>query len=137
MYDSRIRPPATLQGKVKNCCRRIFTTTPVPISGLRTTQILTPWISICRKGIRGNSDDYVELLNTVVKPWIMRVVNGRPYVWQQDSAPCHTSGKSQNGCRRIFTTTPVPMFGLQTPQILYVALLRKTPITVPVLQKPN
>ena len=37
----------------------------------------------------------MELLNTVVKPWITRVVNGRPYVWQQDLAPSPTSGKSQ------------------------------------------
>ena len=42
-----------------------------------------------------NSDTYVELLLTVVKPWITRVANGRPYVWQQDSDPCHTSGKSK------------------------------------------
>ena len=32
---------------------------------------------------------------TVVKPWITRVANGLPFVRQQDSAPCHTSGKSQ------------------------------------------
>ena len=43
-----------------------------------------------REGLRLNSDGYVELLNTVVKPWITRIANGRPYVWQQDSAPCHT-----------------------------------------------
>lgn len=48
-----------------------------------------------REGLRLNSDGYVELLNTVVKPWITRVANGRPFVWQQDSAPCHTSRKSQ------------------------------------------
>ena len=40
-----------------------------------------------REGIRLNSDAYVDLLNTVVKPWITRVANGRPHVWQQDSAP--------------------------------------------------
>ena len=40
-----------------------------------------------------NSDAYVELLITVVKPWITRVANGRPDAWQLDSAPCHTSGK--------------------------------------------
>ena len=50
---------------------------------------------ISRECIRLNLDAYVELLNTVVKPWITKVPNGRPYVWQQDSAPCHTSGKSQ------------------------------------------
>ena len=50
---------------------------------------------IYRKSIGGPSDAYVELLNTVVKPWRTRVANGRPYVWQQDSVPCHTTGKSK------------------------------------------
>ena len=40
-----------------------------------------------REGLWLNSDAYVELLITVVKPWITRVANGRPYAWQQDSAP--------------------------------------------------
>ena len=31
-----------------------------------------------QEGLRLNSDGYVELLNTVVKPWITRVDNGRP-----------------------------------------------------------
>ena len=47
-----------------------------------------------REGLRLNSDVYVELLITIVKPWITMVANGWPYVWQQDSDPCHTSGKS-------------------------------------------
>ena len=92
-----------------------------------------------REGLRLNSDAYVELLITVIKPWITRVANGRPFVWQQDLAPCHTWKK--NGSLQIFLTTPVPLFGLRTPQIItpwiimYVALLRKIPIAVPVLQK--
>ena len=35
-----------------------------------------------RDGLRLNSDVYVEFLITVVMPWITRVANGRPYVWQ-------------------------------------------------------
>ena len=52
-------------------------------------------LRIFSDGIRLNSDAYLELLITVVKPWITRVANGRPYAWQLDSATCHTSGKSQ------------------------------------------
>ncbi|KAL1115518.1 hypothetical protein AAG570_007547 [Ranatra chinensis] len=48
-----------------------------------------------QEGLRSTSDGYVELLNTVVKPRIRRVADGRPYVRQQDSASRHTSGKSQ------------------------------------------
>ena len=45
-----------------------------------------------RQGLRSNSDAYVELLITVVEPWITtRVANGMPYVWQQDSAPSHNT----------------------------------------------
>ena len=33
-----------------------------------------------REGLRLNSDAYVELLNTVVKPWITWVADGRSYV---------------------------------------------------------
>ena len=95
---------------------------------------------IFREGLRLISDADVELLITVVKSWITRVANGRSYVWQQDFAHCPL-GKVKNGCRRIFATAPFLMFGLQAPQILapwiimYRALLRKTPITVPVLHK--
>ena len=52
-------------------------------------------LNFFREGLRFNSDAYVELLITAVKPWIPRLANGRPYAWQQDSAPCHTSGKSK------------------------------------------
>ena len=43
-----------------------------------------------KEGLRLNSDAYMDLLITVVKRWITRADNGRPYVWQQDSGPCHT-----------------------------------------------
>ena len=49
--------------------------------------------------------------------------------------PATPLGKVENGCRQIFSTTPIPMFALRTPQILtswiiiYGALLRKTPNT--------
>ena len=45
--------------------------------------------------IRFTSGGHVELLSTVVERWVERVAAGRSYVWKQDSAPRHTSGKSQ------------------------------------------
>ena len=48
-----------------------------------------------------NSDGYV-MLSTVVEPWQERDVARVPYVWQQDSAPCHIFGKCQNGHRIFF-----------------------------------
>ena len=50
---------------------------------------------IFERGLRLNSQGYVEVLNTVVKPWLEGVASGRPFVWQQDSASCHTAGKTQ------------------------------------------
>ncbi|QQP53619.1 Uncharacterized protein FKW44_006153 [Caligus rogercresseyi] len=47
------------------------------------------------KGLRLNSEGYVALMKDVVAPWIKKVAAGRPYVFQQDSAPCHTSHKTQ------------------------------------------
>ena len=47
------------------------------------------------EGLRLDTDGYIGVLRDVVKPWIDRVADGRLYVWQQDSAPCHTSRKTQ------------------------------------------
>lgn len=51
--------------------------------------------SIFSQGFRLNSDGYVEFLNSVVKTSLERVASGRPNVWQQDSIPSHTAGKTQ------------------------------------------
>jgi inhibitor of nuclear factor kappa-B kinase subunit alpha len=48
------------------------------------------------QGLRLNADGYVNVLQTVVKPWIDEVSDGRPYVVQQDSAPCHKAKKTQD-----------------------------------------
>ncbi|KAK8372100.1 hypothetical protein O3P69_011810 [Scylla paramamosain] len=48
----------------------------------------------CHGGLR-STEVYTEVVQTHVKPWIEEVAAGRPYVWQQGSAPCHTSRKSQ------------------------------------------
>ena len=55
-----------------------------------------------------NSDAYVELTITVVKPWMTGVANGRPYVWQQDSAPCKTCGKCQKWLLANFCDYTIP-----------------------------
>ena len=63
-----------------------------------------------REGIRLNSDAYVELLTTVVNPWIAIVANGRPYVWQQVSAPATLLGKIKYGCSRKNSPTTIFYF---------------------------
>uniref|UniRef100_A0A182RB67 Tc1-like transposase DDE domain-containing protein n=1 Tax=Anopheles funestus TaxID=62324 RepID=A0A182RB67_ANOFN len=60
------------------------------------------------QGLKLNAKGYVKLLDTVAKPWITKLANARPYVWQQDSAPCHTVAKLQKWLKDNFYdfTTP-------------------------------
>ena len=51
-------------------------------------------LHIVKEGLQLKSDGYVELLSTVMKPWVEMVAPGWSYGWQQDSAPYQTSGKS-------------------------------------------
>ncbi|UYV82608.1 hypothetical protein LAZ67_22000121 [Cordylochernes scorpioides] len=48
------------------------------------------------KGLRKNADTYINVLETVVKPWMDMVAAGRKYVFQQDSAPAHKAKKTQS-----------------------------------------
>ena len=48
-----------------------------------------------QEGIRVNAAGYIRVLETVVKPWIDQVAQGRPYVFQQDSAPAHKAEVTQ------------------------------------------
>lgn len=47
------------------------------------------------QGLKVTTEVYIEVLESVVLPWIKEKLGDRPFVWQQDSAPCHTSRKSQ------------------------------------------
>ena len=46
-------------------------------------------------GLKVNTKAYLDLLKSVVIPWCNQVVDGRPWVWQQDSAPAHKSKETQ------------------------------------------
>jgi hypothetical protein len=54
---------------------------------------------IFESGLRVNTDVYLDVMTNVVKPWMDGVACGRPYIWQQDGAPAHTSKKTQDWCR--------------------------------------
>lgn len=54
------------------------------------------------KGLRLNADAYIDVLDSVVKPWMDQVANGRDYVFQQDSAPAHKARKTQAWCYENF-----------------------------------
>ena len=61
------------------------------------------------ENVKLNTDGYIHVLSEVVKPWINHVVAaGRPYVWQQDSALCHTSWKTQAWLSQNFVNHTSP-----------------------------
>ena len=46
-------------------------------------------------GLKVNTKVYLNVLKGVVIPWCNQVAGGRPWVWQQDSAPVHKSKETQ------------------------------------------
>ena len=46
-------------------------------------------------GLKVNTKVYMDVLTSVVIPWGNQVAGGRPWVWQQDSAPAHKSKETQ------------------------------------------
>ena len=46
-------------------------------------------------GLKVNTKVYLDVLKSVVIPWCNQVASGRPWVWQQDSAPTHKSKETQ------------------------------------------
>ena len=55
--------------------------------------IITPYIF--EFGLKVNTKVYLDVLKSVVIPWCNQVTGGRPWVWQQDSAPAHKSKETQ------------------------------------------
>ncbi|KMQ88024.1 transposable element tcb1 transposase [Lasius niger] len=48
------------------------------------------------KGETVTKEVYLRVLTTLVKPWMDTVASGKPYIFQQDGAPAHTSHLVQN-----------------------------------------
>ena len=50
---------------------------------------------IFKVGLKVNTKVYLDVLKSVVIPWCNQLAGGRPWVWQQDSAPAHKSEETQ------------------------------------------
>ena len=50
---------------------------------------------IFEASLKVNTKVYLDVLKSVVIPWCNQVASGRPWVWQQDSAPAHKSKETQ------------------------------------------
>ena len=51
------------------------------------------------KGLKINTEAYLNVMESVVKPWIDATYPDGGYVWQQDSAPSHRSRTVQDWCK--------------------------------------
>ncbi len=40
------------------------------------------------KGLRVDTGEYLNVMETVVKPWMDQIAGNRHYIFQQDGAPC-------------------------------------------------
>ena len=67
--------------------------------------------------LKFNTKVYLVMLKSMVIPWCNQVAVGRPWVWQQDSAPTHKSKRPRLGFRRSATT-------------LYPSLIGPSPLTL-------
>ena len=64
--------------------------------GVVTSDDDVMYLFIFPRGLRLNTEAYIKSMEEVVLSWIESGgVSGRPYVWQQDSAPCYISRKTQ------------------------------------------
>ena len=61
------------------------------------------------EGLRMAANDYIKVLKTVVKPWMVGVGGKRPYVFQQNSAPMHMARTTQ-----AWLYQQLPCHGCQT-----------------------
>ena len=52
-------------------------------------------LHIFEVGLKVNSKVYLDVLKSVLIPWCNQVAGGRPWMWQQDSAPAHKSKETQ------------------------------------------
>ena len=59
----------------------------------REDRIMPP--HIFEVGLKVNTKVYLDVLKSVVIPWCSQVAGGRPWVWQQGSAPAHKSKETQ------------------------------------------
>ena len=51
--------------------------------------------NIVEVSLKVNTKVYLDVLKSVVISWCNQVAGGRPWVWQQDSAPAHKSKETQ------------------------------------------
>ena len=80
-------------------------------------------------GLKVNTKVYLDVLKSVVIPWCNQVAGGRPWVWQQDSAPVHKSKETQawlqKECYDFVPFSHCPLLPLPEPAGLLRLVIRR------------
>ncbi|XP_076058396.1 uncharacterized protein LOC143035332 [Oratosquilla oratoria] len=108
-----------------------ITTTQIPLRYIAFSNLLIP-----------TSLTYTKTKWTLHHPQTVVTDAGRPYVWQQDSAPPHTSRKTQKWLTDNFYDFTSPNIWpstllIATPWTVYWAQLKKTPTVPPATPRTN
>ena len=74
-------------------------------------------------GLKVNTKVYLDVLKSVVIPWCNQVAVGRPWVWQQDSAPAYKSKKPRLCFGRSATTLYPSLSAPSSPDLKPPGLL--------------
>lgn len=69
------------------------------------------------RGLSVNTKDFIVTLGTVVKTLDKRVARGTPYIFQRDSASCHTAHATQDWLADNFYNHVTPNVSLLNPQM--------------------
>ena len=70
-----------------------FQSTVIVFGMVSSEGIMPP--HIFEVGLKVNTKVYLDVLKSVVIHWCNQVAGGRPWVWQQNSAPYHKSKDTQ------------------------------------------
>ena len=82
----------------------------------REDHIMPP--HIFEVGLKVNTKVCLDVLKSVVIPWCNQVAGGRPWVWQQDSAPAHKSKETQAWLQKeCYDFVPFSQWPLSSPDL--------------------
>ena len=68
-------------------------------------------------GLKVNTKVYLDVLKSVVIPWCNQVAGGRPWVWQQNSAPAHKSKDIQAWLQECYNFVPFSHWPPSSPDL--------------------
>ena len=106
---------ATNNSNVPRVMKRKFSATVMVFGVVSNKGHIMP-SHIFEVGLKVNTKVYLNVLKSVVIPWRNQVAGGKPWVWQQDSAPAHKSKVTQFGFRRSATTLYPSLTGPLLPR---------------------